>query len=516
MSEETELVNKGKKLVEDYISNWAPNYYKIVKFGGEDSEKLKFTAEFSKPSSNKPVPEVSVKVHFVVEVGSQGLEFQFENESLVHKPGRSIRPGQIEVWIDRIYNGKLKLLNFMNLVTNFEHTRLLPPEEVDEDAFYQGCELLESTLGEISYHDEVDEETKSIYELMCRYDEETHLPNGASQTKQKLPKISTFEAIASVLGVQEDSPSKKVGEKTSEQKLTEFLKLYPHLSQIDAKLGKLDIKPEQNYYYEAGENGQVEKQEIDQSIKRHKKEAQVLSQTDPNGGTMEYIYKGEWNRKNGCKDGRGNIYWPQGQMYSGMLHDDEMNGVGRLIHCLEDVYEGDWHKSMAHGPGKYVHSNGVVYTGEFLNDQPHGHGVENWPDGSVYEGQWSKGKKQGQGTFTWNNGSVYKGGFKNNLMHGVGTYTWADGRSYEGEWNQGKMHGKGVFKWEDGRRYEGNYNNDEKEGYGEYYWPDGRVLKCNWERGLQNGEGYYTSPEEVTRRGLWKNGERKKWFKEKK
>jgi len=42
------------------------------------------------------------------------------------------------------------------------------------------------------------------------------------------------------------------------------------------------------------------------------------------------------------------------------------------------------------------------------------------------------------------------------------------------------------------------------------------VLKCNWERGLQDGEGYYTSPEEVTRRGLWKNGERKKWFKEKK
>lgn len=60
----------------------------------------------------------------------------------------------------------------------------------------------------------------------------------------------------------------------------------------------------------------------------------------------------------------------------------------------------------------------------------------------------------------------------------------------------------------------GNYKDDEKSGNGEYKWTD-KVFKGNWERGLMDGEGFYTSSEGVLRRGLWKNGQRQKWFKEK-
>ena len=47
----------------------------------------------------------------------------------------------------------------MNLVTKFESTRLIPQPEVDPDEFYAGCYLLESTLGEITYDDELDDTT---------------------------------------------------------------------------------------------------------------------------------------------------------------------------------------------------------------------------------------------------------------------------------------------------------------------------------------------------------------------
>lgn len=53
----------------------------------------------------------------------------------------------------------------MNLVTKFESTRLIPQPEIDPDEFYAGCYLLESTLGEITYDDELDDTTIELIEI---------------------------------------------------------------------------------------------------------------------------------------------------------------------------------------------------------------------------------------------------------------------------------------------------------------------------------------------------------------
>jgi hypothetical protein len=427
----------------------------------------------------------------------------------------SLRTPQIESWIDRIYKDKLKIRQMMNLVTDFEKTRLVPPKNLDdeEDPFYAGCTLLESTVGEIPYHDEIDDETSSVFELMIRYISEVSM-KGVSETKQRVTKISTFNAIAQVLGKAEDSANKKNITKTPEQHFLDFFKLYPHINAIESKLGKVKNLGDQAYYLERNEYGEIERFPLDNTVKRHKKETQITQEPRNDGSTTECMYKGEQNKKKLTKDGRGVLLWPEGLYYNGSIRDDKINGYGRLIHRLGDVYEGDFFDGKAFGEGIYYHSNGIKYTGQFSDDLFHGQGTEEWVDGSYYTGNWERGVKQGFGKFCWNNGSEYEGEFFNNLMSGRGTYTWKDQRKYVGEFFNGKLNGKGEFTWPDGRKYVGNYVDDEKHGHGELYWPDGRVFKGKWERGMQHGEGFYTSPNGETKRGLWKNGERQKWYKD--
>lgn len=146
-----------------------------------------------------PVPKATVKVHFTVTFGigdDSDIEFMFENESLRHRPNRTIRIPQMESWIDRVYEDKMKIRTMMNLVTKFESTRLLEEPEIDEDAFYEGCYLLESTLGEIIYDDELDPNTLEFRETIIRISAELVFPHGVSQPKSRITKISTFDAIA--------------------------------------------------------------------------------------------------------------------------------------------------------------------------------------------------------------------------------------------------------------------------------------------------------------------------------
>ena len=75
------------------------------------------------------------------------------------------------------------------------------------------------------------------------------------------------------------------------------------------------------------------------------------------------------------------------------------------------------------------------------------------------------------------------------------------------------MDGRGIFTWLDGRRYEGEYKNDKKEGYGVFMFRDGRVYEGEWKNGKQHGRGLFRK-KNVTREGVWENGERVKWLDE--
>ena len=63
--------------------------------------------EFSKPRNTKPIPEGTVKVYFsIIEMENEeyDLEFNFENESLKHKKGNTMRANMYEVSTTVYYN----------------------------------------------------------------------------------------------------------------------------------------------------------------------------------------------------------------------------------------------------------------------------------------------------------------------------------------------------------------------------------------------------------------------------
>jgi len=87
-----------------------------------------YEVEFSKPLNIKPIPEGTVKVFFTVMETADGgtdVEFNFENESLKHKEGNSMRAYMYEHWIDNVLEKKLKIKTELHLGSEFEYTRFI-------------------------------------------------------------------------------------------------------------------------------------------------------------------------------------------------------------------------------------------------------------------------------------------------------------------------------------------------------------------------------------------------------
>jgi hypothetical protein len=83
---------------------------------------------------------------------------------------------------------------------------------------------------------------------------------------------------------------------------------------------------------------------------------------------------------------------------------------------------------------------------------------------------------------------------------------------YIGQWENNSMHGYGEFRWKDGKYYAGNYVEDRKEGFGIYYWTNPqRAYIGFWKNGKQDGVGKYINPK-MSRFGIWREGERTKWY----
>lgn len=87
-----------------------------------------YEVEFSKPQIMKPIPEGTVKVYFSIieaEAGGFEVEFNFENESLKHRAGNTMRSNMYESWINNVLEKKLKIKTELHLGTEFEHTRFV-------------------------------------------------------------------------------------------------------------------------------------------------------------------------------------------------------------------------------------------------------------------------------------------------------------------------------------------------------------------------------------------------------
>lgn len=93
------------------------------------------------------------------------------------------------------------------------------------------------------------------------------------------------------------------------------------------------------------------------------------------------MYKGQWNKKTGERDGVGIQLWPDGSKYEGMWRRDKANFKGKMTHANGDVYEGEWKDDKANGFGMFRDTNNAKYEGAWLNDLQHGHGEETWDEG---------------------------------------------------------------------------------------------------------------------------------------
>jgi hypothetical protein len=94
--------------------------------------------EFSKPKNIKPIPEGTVKVYFnVIEIENNDfeVEFNFENESLRHKKGITMRANMYESWINNVLEKKLKVKTELHLGTEFEQTRFVGDDGQTIDPF---------------------------------------------------------------------------------------------------------------------------------------------------------------------------------------------------------------------------------------------------------------------------------------------------------------------------------------------------------------------------------------------
>jgi hypothetical protein len=84
--------------------------------------------EFSKPKKTRPIPEGTVMVIFEVVVhdaGEHDVQFYFENESLKHRKGVTMRTNMYESWINNVLEKKLKVKTELHLGTEFESTRII-------------------------------------------------------------------------------------------------------------------------------------------------------------------------------------------------------------------------------------------------------------------------------------------------------------------------------------------------------------------------------------------------------
>jgi hypothetical protein len=107
--------------------------------------------------------------------------------------------------------------------------------------------------------------------------------------------------------------------------------------------------------------------------------------------------------------------------------DSFISRASEIINTPVAVYVGD-------GFFNIYYANGDLYTGEFDGSFPKGNGILKFADGNLYIGQFDKGMFNGYGILIWPEGDYYEGEWANDAYNGLGTYTFLDGSYQYGEW----------------------------------------------------------------------------------
>ena len=90
--------------------------------------------------------------------------------------------------------------------------------------------------------------------------------------------------------------------------------------------------------------------------------------------------------------------------YIGNVHNGLREGKGVMYYNNGNRYEGDFKNDNREGKGIYYYHNGDLYEGDFRNDKKEGKGVYYYHNGDLYEGDWRNDNREGKGIFYYNNG----------------------------------------------------------------------------------------------------------------
>ena len=136
---------KAKEIVQKMVNEWSKVYINQVFFlQKQEGEIYTFKVEFSKPKNIAPIPAGTVFVYFMVyeENDETVVEFNFENESLRHKAGFTMRSNMYESWINNTLEKKLKVKTELHLGTEFEFTRFVDDKGRAVDPFVPAFDIM--------------------------------------------------------------------------------------------------------------------------------------------------------------------------------------------------------------------------------------------------------------------------------------------------------------------------------------------------------------------------------------
>ena len=150
-------------------------------------------------------------------------------------------------------------------------------------------------------------------------------------------------------------------------------------------------------------------------------------------------YNGSW--KDNKKHGFGVQIYGNGDKYEGMWSENMRHGSGTLWiltkknGILRKLYTGDWSGDKMEGRGTMYFENGDKYEGMWKENLRFGKGKLVYNDGDVYIGQWNLDKRCGYGCLFKSTGDQFEGMWLDGKREGKGSYFFKEtGKMIVGEW----------------------------------------------------------------------------------
>jgi hypothetical protein len=145
-------------------------------------------------------------------------------------------------------------------------------------------------------------------------------------------------------------------------------------------------------------------------------------------GVPSTAFEGEL--KDGLSDGHGISKsklgsvegdWEKGKLVSKIVTIREATGA---------MYVGEHKNGSKEGRGKITFPDGNYYEGEFRKGRQHGFGEETMAGGHRYKGEFADGRFNGEGTLYLPDGSQIHGRWKNSGLDDIGSFTNSNGETF--------------------------------------------------------------------------------------